>query len=172
MSVVNPLAHLTDDELVAAHMQQGANSFHLTEMLRRHKVESAVLGHRIGHLNVLLLIFTVVLCLLTAVLVWTAFREIHDDRRQSTLASPVSRVGVAWVVLWERNNAQPFEPDGGWKDMESCREEVRRRVAKMGPSSLTKSENLLILKLEDGTRHVVSWRCLPDTVDPREPKGK
>jgi hypothetical protein len=42
----------------------------------------------------------------------------------------------------------------------------------MGPSSLTKSENLLILKLEDGTRHVVSWRCLPDTVDPREPKGK
>jgi hypothetical protein len=108
MSVVNPLAHLTDDELVAAHMQQGANSFHLTEMLRRHKVESAVLGHRIGHLNVLLLIFTVVLCLLTAVLVWTAFREIHDDRRQSTLASPVSRVGVAWVVLWERNNAQPL----------------------------------------------------------------
>jgi hypothetical protein len=103
VSVVNPLAHLTDDELVAAHSQQGVNTHFLSEMLRRHKNTSGELGDKMWWLNVWLLLATIAILVLTLVLVWTTFREISDKRRHATATSPYGGVrgSVSWV-LWER----------------------------------------------------------------------
>jgi len=57
----NPLADLSDDELVAEHTIQGANSHFLSEMLRRHKNASEVIGKRIWLLNLLIVILTLIL---------------------------------------------------------------------------------------------------------------
>src|SRR6266849_969211 len=65
----NPLAHLTEHQLVAAHSKSGTNSHFLSEMLRRHMLSSADLGDRLSKLNRWLLAFTVAICLLTVVLV-------------------------------------------------------------------------------------------------------
>jgi len=67
----NPLAHCSDDELVAEHTIQGANSHFLSEMMRRHKDASEVLGRR---MNRWLLWFTIAIFALTGVLVWLGFK--------------------------------------------------------------------------------------------------
>jgi hypothetical protein len=74
MTVVNPLAHLSDDELVADHCKSGANSHFLSEMQRRHMTASAGLGDKIWWLNFWLLVATVAILALTIVLVWQALR--------------------------------------------------------------------------------------------------
>ncbi len=73
-TVKNPLAHLSDDQLVEEHSRSGANSHYVSEMLRRHMVASADLGNKIWWLNLWLLVFTIAIAGLTGVLVWTAFR--------------------------------------------------------------------------------------------------
>jgi hypothetical protein len=87
----NPLAHLTNDQLVAAHSKSGANSHFLSEMLRRHMLLSADLGDGLSKLNRWLLAFTVVICLLTVVLVLV---ELGVMRRP-----PEHATDGAWV-LW------------------------------------------------------------------------
>jgi quinol-cytochrome oxidoreductase complex cytochrome b subunit len=67
MNRKNPLEHLSDDELVAEHTVQGANSHHLSEMLRRHKKVTEKLGRNLWWLNLLLLLFTIAIAVLTAV---------------------------------------------------------------------------------------------------------
>jgi hypothetical protein len=73
-AVKNPLAHLSDDQLVEEHSRSGANSHYVSEMLRRQMKSSADLGDKIWWLNFWLLVFTIAIALLTGVLVWTAFR--------------------------------------------------------------------------------------------------
>jgi hypothetical protein len=67
-TVVNPLAHLSNDELVAEHHKSGVNSHFLTEMTRR-------LMRSNERLSTWLLVFTVAIFLLTGVLVWIALRD-------------------------------------------------------------------------------------------------
>ena len=156
MSDVNPFTNVSDDELVATHSQHPADNHYLSEMLLRHKVESAVLGRRVWWLNVLLLIFTVAICALTGVLVWTAFREMHEDR-QSTLSGPRSGVGVAWVLwVWE-----PTDNRGNGVDE---------------PVAAYANQRECLANLATGRSHRAAFvtslaRCLPNTVDPRGPKG-
>ena len=67
-SAVNPLAHFSDDELVAQHSNSGVNSHFLSEMTRR-------LMRSNERLSKWLLVFTVAIFLLTGVLVCMAVRE-------------------------------------------------------------------------------------------------
>src|SRR6266851_3527443 len=66
-SVVNPLAHFSNHELVAEHCKSGANSHFLSEMIRR-LMESA------ERLTLWLLWFTIAIFLLTAVQAWVAWK--------------------------------------------------------------------------------------------------
>jgi hypothetical protein len=63
----NPLADLSDDELVAQHSQQPADTHFLSEMLRRHKNVTEQLGRKMWWLNLLLLLVTIAIAVLTAV---------------------------------------------------------------------------------------------------------
>jgi hypothetical protein len=164
VSVVNPLAHLTDDELVAAHSQQGVNTHFLSEMLRRHKNASVELGDKMWWLNVWLLLATIAILVLTVVLVWTTFRGIGDERRRATVTSPPSgaAVGSASWVLWQLS---PVDPRN--KNSELAWEIVR---AFDGPSAQSVCSNFVATSAASLPlrRHL----CLPDTIDPRGPKGK
>jgi hypothetical protein len=71
MTVINPLKALSDDEIVAKHTVEGANSHFVSEMIRRHKDASDKIARRIFWLNVLI-------ALLTAALVWLAIIELRD----------------------------------------------------------------------------------------------
>jgi hypothetical protein len=70
----NPLAHLSDDEVVYEHSYSGANSHFVSEMLRRHMKASADLGNKIWWLNFWLLAFTVAIAAMTGALVWFTLR--------------------------------------------------------------------------------------------------
>src|SRR5574341_1144588 len=91
MSGQNPLAPLSDDDLIAEHSQHPLDKHYLTEIVRRHKLSSERLGNRVWWLNV-------VICLLTAVLVWTAFRDTSVARSRSAMESPLSSAPGAWIV--------------------------------------------------------------------------
>ena len=80
-SGVNPLAQLSDDELVAEHCKSGVNSHFLSELIRR-------LMRSNERLSAWLLVFTVAIFLLTVVLVWVSLRP-----------SPTNALGTPWV-LW------------------------------------------------------------------------
>jgi len=77
MPLENPLAKLSEEELVAAHAVQAVNNHFLTEMLRRHKVTTEDIGTKLERLNKLLLWFTIAIAGMTLVLVlhavWTTF---------------------------------------------------------------------------------------------------
>ena len=74
----NPLARVSDDDLVAAHSTQGINSHFISEMLRRHKDVTVEAGNKINKLTWALLIFTVVIAALTGVLVYDAITRGHS----------------------------------------------------------------------------------------------
>jgi len=79
----NPLARVSDDDLVAAHSTQGVNSHFISEMLRRHKDVTVEAGNKINRLTWALLIFTAVIAVLTGVLVYDAFtggQSAYSDR--------------------------------------------------------------------------------------------
>jgi hypothetical protein len=67
MNPKNPLADLSDDELVTQHFQRAVDTHFLSEMLRRHKNVTVELGRRMERLSRLLLVFTIVIAALTAV---------------------------------------------------------------------------------------------------------
>src|SRR5215470_9306689 len=145
----NRLARLTDDEIVSEHLLQGANSFHLTEMLLRHKRESSVLGKRIARLNILLLLFTIAICLLTAVLVLPELGIVL--RRESELAQ--GRTWVLWV--WEPSGGSGVdEPVAAYTTQAECRAALATGQSQRGA---------FVTSLA---------RCLPEVVDPRGPKTK
>jgi hypothetical protein len=67
----------------------------------------------------------------------------------------------AWV-LWTRVNALEWESRGGFNTREDCERE-RGKSAEGTLQGTSKTE---------GREFVVRNSCLPDTVDPREPKGR
>ena len=67
MNPKNPLADLSDDELVAQHFQRAVDTHFLSEMLRRHKKVTEELGRKMWWLNLLLLLVTIAIAVLTAV---------------------------------------------------------------------------------------------------------
>lgn len=89
MSVDNPLADLSDDELVEHHATHGADNQYLTEMLRRLKTvvkeqsdSSTALARRLETLNAQLLWVTVAIgamtlvqILLTAAQLYAAYKK-------------------------------------------------------------------------------------------------
>lgn len=54
----------------------------------------------------------------------------------------------------------------------SYRTGIRRRVGTDASSTITNGDDWKLFQAEDGNVHYVAWQCLPDTVDPRGPKGK
>jgi hypothetical protein len=79
----------------------------------------------------------------------------------------------AWV-LWQQINAQPYEARSAWPDRDSCTKEQRRNLDSTQYSSLIwkGNDSVSFEAGEPKQRFVVFYRCLPDTVDPRGPKGK
>ena len=67
----------------------------------------------------------------------------------------------AWV-LWTRVNTQEWESRGGFNTREDCERE-RRKSAEGTVQGTAKPE---------GREFVVRNSCLPDTIDPRGPKGR
>jgi hypothetical protein len=76
----------------------------------------------------------------------------------------------AWV-LWQQDADNPPQTKGGWRDLESCRAEIRRKVGTGASAAVSKGDDWMIYQTADGQRHYVGWQCLPDTVDPRGSKG-
>jgi hypothetical protein len=84
----------------------------------------------------------------------------------------------AWVLWTEERNADSGPPKLWVTDAFSTREECRTRVESMtaligrglGGRAVG---NIVTMSSKDGKPSLVfAYYCLPDTVDPREPKGK
>src|SRR3989441_1688971 len=75
----------------------------------------------------------------------------------------------AWV-LWEQINTQPWSMKDGFPDTDSCQRALRSGVRK-SVSRYPGSEDSAVIKKASG-RFTLTFACLPDTVDPRGPKGK
>jgi len=83
----------------------------------------------------------------------------------------------AWV-LWEqitppRSMGQPWSPLGASSDTESCQSALRSRITR-SVSQYPGSQDLgdAVIMRTAGGEYFTVYRCLPDTVDPRGPKGK
>src|SRR5712664_2973032 len=79
----------------------------------------------------------------------------------------------AWV-LWEQINTQPWSVKDGFADTDSCQRALRSGVRKSVsryPGSEDSGGNSAVIKKARG-RFTHTFACLPDTVDPRGPKGK
>ena len=79
----------------------------------------------------------------------------------------------AWV-LWEQINTQPWSMKDGFADTDSCQRALRSGVRKSVsryPGSEDSGGNSAVIKKASG-RFTLTFACLPDTVDPRGPKGK
>jgi len=79
----------------------------------------------------------------------------------------------AWV-LWEQINTQPWSVKDGFADTDSCqralRSGIRKAVARY-PGSKDSGGNTAVIAKANG-HFTPTFACLPDTVDPRGPKGK
>jgi len=93
-TVVNPLAHLSNDELVAEHHKSGVNSHFLTEMTRR-------LMRSNERLSTWLLVFTVAIFLLTAVLVWVTLKPSLVAARSWVLWQQTRLSGPPAIDHWD-----------------------------------------------------------------------
>jgi len=163
-TVVNPLAHLSHDELVAEHHKSGVNSHFLTEMTRR-------LMRSNERLSKWLLAFTVAIFLLTGVLVWTAILGIGDGHRRTMFAAPPGATAGSWL-LWE-NHENRWKVRRALSDHATCvaaLDDEVRTVTRMGAnvSRDVPDSAVYSMKLSGST----GLNCFPDTVDPRGPKGK
>ena len=79
----------------------------------------------------------------------------------------------AWV-LWERINAEPWSLKDGFSDADSCKRALRsgiRKSVSRYPGSEDSGGNTAVIAKGSG-RLTLTFACLPDTVDPRGPKGK
>ena len=80
----------------------------------------------------------------------------------SLLTSAASAYAECAWVLWSRaQGLQNWSPTSGWESRASC-EEARQKVAFTPLTTLGAAVE----------RTDVTFTCLPDTVDPRGPKGK
>ena len=124
---------------------------------------AAHLGKRIEWLNWWLLAFTVAICLLTVVLVLVelgVMKRSHEEATQGAWVLWQSTIAPSGEENWLINFA--FSRGEGGKSMcESARtkreEELRKQVEKDYK--------------EKGKPYFYSLWCLPDTLDPRGPKG-
>ena len=78
----------------------------------------------------------------------------------------------AWVRWWQAQ-AQPWEPREAFDTRAACEDAVKKDIAWLSetyPGSRILGE-VIALRTEKGEISIGN-RCLPDTVDPRGPKGK
>ena len=84
----------------------------------------------------------------------------------------------AWV-LW----SQPYDPSqGAWvlqtayPTIAACTQDLDQREKKAREAKWSADRraatDLFIMYTSDGSKGGATWQCLPDTVDPRGPKGK
>jgi hypothetical protein len=143
MSDVNPLADLSDGAVIAEHSQHPADNHYRSEMLRRHKKGSADLGDKIWWLNRWLLAFTIAICALTIVLVLVELGVMRRPHEQATRG--------AWVLwAWNQTVGQRIPLDA-FTTGKACRADLLKFNEPMADPLLS---------------------CLPDSVDPRGPKGQ
>src|SRR5713101_4511184 len=79
----------------------------------------------------------------------------------------------AWV-LWEQINAATWSLKDGFSDADSCKRALRsgiRKSVSRNPGSEDRGDNTAVIAKSSG-RLTLTFACLPDTVDPRGPKGK
>jgi len=89
------------------------------------------------------------------------------------IAAATAHAECAWV-LWEQINSQPWSVKDGFADTDSCQRALRsgiRKSVSRYPGSEDSGGNTAVLKKASG-RVTLTFACLPDTVDPRGPKGK
>ena len=88
-------------------------------------------------------------------------------------AAATAHAECAWV-LWEQITSQPWSVKDGFADTDSCQRALRsgiRKSVSRYPGSEDSGGNTAVLKKASG-RVTLTFACLPDTVDPRAPKGK
>jgi hypothetical protein len=84
----------------------------------------------------------------------------------------------AWV-LWEQINAQSPEPKAGFSNNEACQADLKGRIAELAqqyPVSTLGRTGGTVKGNDPRTNQTYTflmlYTCLPDTIDPRGPKGK
>jgi hypothetical protein len=110
-------------------------------------------------------VLTLAIFLLTGVLVWTAFREARSGRGQTA--------GGAWV-MWNQSGTQPHVVVSAHPSSSACEAAMADFVSglrKNGAFVETMGPRLFAWHRTDDSPFATSL-CLPDTVDPRGPKGK
>jgi len=156
VSVSNPLASLSGNGLVAQHALHPLDNHYLSEKLRRHMEGSAKLGKAMWVLTVILVILTVVLVLFEGAVIKRSYESVTTGAwllwQSTTSPSGEER----WLI-----NVAFSHREGGKSACESARikreEELRKQVE--------------VDFKRMGKAYFSVLTCLPDTVDPRGPKG-
>ena len=125
---------------------------------------ATLLGQRIERLNWWLLAFTVAICVLTVVLLLVELGVLRRPHEQAT--------STAWV-LWQ-STISPSGEENWLINFAFSREEGGKSMCE---DARSKREKELKTQVETdykktGKAYFYSLTCLPDTVDPRAPKGK
>ena len=104
---------------------------------------------------------------------------IRHTRRASVLlafcvltSAATAEAECAWV-LWEQMNAATWSLKDGFSDTDSCKRALRsgiRKSVSRYPGSEDSGGNTAVIAKGSG-RLTRTFACLPDTVDPRGPKG-
>ena len=87
-------------------------------------------------------------------------------------SAATAEVECAWV-LWEQINAATWSLKDGFSDADSCKRALRsgiRKSVSRYPGSEDSGSNTAVIA-KGGGRVTLTFACLPDTVDPRGPKG-
>jgi len=87
-------------------------------------------------------------------------------------SAATAEVECAWV-LWEQINAATWSLKDRFSDADSCKRELLsgiRKSASRYPGSEDSGGNTAVIAKGSG-RLTLTFACLPDTVDPRGPKG-
>ena len=129
------------------------------------------LGERIRSLNVWLLIFTVAICGLTVVLVLVEISWIKRPVEHAT--------GGAWV-MWMSADTPTYSSGFGvataYPTLQECDAALLRETSRLKRDGFNVSspKEHVVLGFKGLAANVGAERfsCLPDTVDPRGPKGK
>ena len=90
------------------------------------------------------------------------------------LASAATAYAECAWVLWEQINAQPWSLKDGFSDADSGKRALRsgiRKSVSRYPGSEDSGGNTAVIAKDSG-QLTLTFACLPDTVDPRGPKGK
>jgi len=87
----------------------------------------------------------------------------------SLLASAATASAECAWVLWSNDHAKQWILRGTHKDKQACFRQIEKEFADHPATSRERADGNMLIQ---GSVATYTFHCLPDSIDPRGPKGK